>query len=91
MSLTQGSNEKEDLYGKSAKKGEEKSDGLLTKVLHGLGEQSLKSVQTVALRIHPLKKKQFRVNIVNNAMFYRSKGGKTRRYSCHATVYIHLT
>ena len=56
MSLTQGSNEKEDLYGKSAKKGEEKSDGLLTKVLHGLGEQSLKSVQTVALRIHPLKK-----------------------------------
>ena len=58
MSLTQGSNEKEDLYGKSAKKGEEKSDGLLTKVLHGLGEQSLKSVQTVALRIHPLKKKK---------------------------------
>ena len=41
---------------KVPKKGEEeKSDDLLTEVLHGLGEKSLKSVQTVALSVHTLK------------------------------------
>ena len=41
---------------KVPKKGEEeKSDGPLTEVFHGLGEKSLKSVQTVALSVHTLK------------------------------------
>ena len=49
--------EKEDLYGKKVPKKEKKkkSDGLLTEVFHGLGEKSLESVQTVALRVHTLK------------------------------------
>ena len=53
--------EKEDLYGKKCQKKEKKnSDGLLTEVFHGLREKSLKSVQTVALRVHPLKTQQLR-------------------------------
>ena len=28
---------------------------LLTEIFHGLGEESLKSVQTVALGVHPLQ------------------------------------
>ena len=67
--------EKEDLYGKSAKKGEKNCDGLLTKVLHGLGEKSLKCVQTVALSVHPLKISQFRfskiVHIANFAQQFK--------------------
>ena len=44
------------MYGKKPKK-EEKNAGfeLLTEIFHGLGEESLKSVQTVALGVHPLQ------------------------------------
>ena len=49
---------------KVPKKGEEeKSDGPLTEVFHGLGEKSLKSVQTVALSVHTLKAYKLRSKI----------------------------
>ena len=46
--------EKEDLYGKKPKK-RRKMLEVLTEIFHGLGEESLKSVQTVALGVHPLQ------------------------------------
>ena len=35
---------------------------LLTEIFHGLGEESLKSVQTVALGVHPLQKVKVKVH-----------------------------